>query len=213
MRRWENALQEFLLVKSDEFNEEKRMELAYYMGLCYTKLERDDEALPRLEQVVIYGENFLRAYQCRMTLAYIYIITGKAEMAEAELNRLQKSGFESAPLYNTLAYSAYMQKRFHDAVELYEKALDLERDNATALNSMGFILADTGMDREKGLKLCRKAVEHRPKSATYLDSLGWAHYKNGNFSEARSWLSRAMDIARKEKEIKEHFRTVTGGRL
>jgi len=212
MKRWENALQEFLLVKTDNFGKEEQAEIAYYLGLCYTKLERYDEALLYLEQVVTSGSDVMRAYQCRLTMAYIYIITGKAKMAEYELNRLQKKGFESASLYNALAYSAYMQKRYRNAVELYEKTLELDKNNTTAMNSMGYILADTGINRDKGLSLCRKAVERRPKSAAYLDSLGWAHYRCGNFSEAKSWLSRALDIAPKEKEIREHYRLVTGGR-
>jgi tetratricopeptide (TPR) repeat protein len=133
-------------------------------------------------------------------------------MAEFELGRLRKGGFESAPLYNTLAYSAYMQKRYQNAIDLYEKALDLDENNATALNSMGFILADTGLDKTKGLRLCRKAVERSPKNPAYLDSLGWAHFKCGNLMEARNWLNRAVDIAPKEKEIKEHYRIVAGGK-
>jgi Flp pilus assembly protein TadD len=146
-----------------------------------------------------------------MTLAYIYVITGRAKMAEFELKRLQKSGFESAPLYNTLAYAAYVQKRYHSAVELYEKALELDENNATALNSMGYILADTGINTLKGLRLCNKALEHRPQSAAYLDSLGWAYYKCGEMSEARKLLGKAKELAPNEKEIQEHYRIVTGG--
>ena len=213
MKRWENDLQEFLLVKADILDKEERAELAYYLGLCYTKLERYDEAPAHLEQVVMSGKDAMRAYQCRLTIAYIYIITGKVKMAEFELNRLQKTGFESASLYNALAYSAYMQKRFKNAVELYEKALELDKNNVTAMNSMGFILADTGINSERGLKLCRRAVECRPRNAAYLDSLGWAHYRCGNFSEARNWLNRAIEIAPKEKEIKEHYRIVAGGKF
>ena len=213
MKRWDNALQELLLVKAENFDKEEQVELAYYLGLCYTKLEKYDEAPLYLEQVITSGTDVMRVYQCRMTLAFIYIIAGKAKLAEFELNHLQKNGFESASLYNALAYSAFVQKRHRNAVELYEKALELDKNNTTAMNGMGFILSDSGINREKGLKFCRKAVERRPKSAAYLDSLGWAHYRNGNFSEAKSWLSRALEIAPKEKEIKEHYRIITGGRF
>ena len=211
MRRWENALKELLLVDDDGYSAEEQTELAYYLGLCYAKLERFDEALEYLEQVVSNGGDPLRAYQCRMTLAYIYLTTGRAKLAEFELKRLQSSGFESTSLYNTLAYAAYIQKQYQDAVDLYEKALDLDKDNATALNCMGYILADTGMDPMRGLRFCRKALEHKPKNAAYLDSLGWAYYKCGNLSDARNYLRKAVELAPKEKEIKEHFRIVSGG--
>ena len=211
MKRWEQARQEFLLVDASGYSNEQQAELAYYLGLCCTKLGRFDDALLYLEQVITIGADLLRIYQCRMTLAYIYVTTGRAKMAEFELKRLRNAGFESAPLYNTLAYASYVQKRYRNAVELYERALDLDKDNATALNSMGYILADTGMDLMRGLRLCRKAVDIKPQNAAYLDSLGWAYFKCGEFTEARGLLRRAAELAPKEKEIKEHIRIVTGG--
>ena len=210
MKRWENALEEFLLVKPEAFSSEERAELAYYLGLCCTKLERFDDAMLHLEQVIAAASP-LRVYQCRMILAYIFIVTGRAEMAEAELNRLQSSGLESVMLYNTLAYASYIQKHYLGAIEFYEKALDLDKDNPTALNSLGYLLADMGLDTLRGLRLCRKAVDKNPENAAYLDSLGWASYKCGKLNDARSWLRRAMDIAPQEKEIKEHFGIVTRG--
>jgi tetratricopeptide (TPR) repeat protein len=209
IKRWENALQEFLLVETKHFNNDERAELAYYLGLCCTKLERFNEALQFFEQVLTISSSPLWAYQCRLILAYIYIVTGRAAMAEDELKNLEAGGLESAMLYNTLAYAEYVQKHYQNAIEWYEKALDIEKDNPTAMNSMGYILADTGMDTQKGLRLCRKAVEKNPQNAAYLDSLGWASYRCGKLTEARNWLRRALEIAPQEKEIKEHLRIVS----
>jgi tetratricopeptide (TPR) repeat protein len=210
-KRWDKARDEFLSIDKSTFTGEERTELAYYLGLCYTKLEDYEEALLYLEQVVTGGDDVLRIYQCRMTLAYIYIITKRTKMAEFELKRLQTSGFESPLLYNTLAYAAWTQRRSKNAIELYEKALEIDTNNTTAMNSMGFILADTGIDNLRGLRLCKKAVDAKPQSAAYLDSLGWAYYKSGELVEARTWLRRALDLAPNEKEIQKHFKIVTGG--
>jgi len=208
--RWESALKTLQLVDADKAGETEQAELAYYLGLCYTKLERYDEAVLYLEQVVTTGNDPMRSYQCRMTLALIYIKTNRAKMAEFELKRLKNAGFESASMYNALAYAAYLQKRYRQAVDYYEKTLELDNKNATAMNSMGFILSDRGFDTVRGLTLCRKAVEIRPKNAAYMDSLGWACYKCGETAEARGWLQKAKDSAPKENEIREHFRIVTG---
>jgi tetratricopeptide (TPR) repeat protein len=210
INQWQDAVKEFHLVDVDKASAAEQAERAYYLGLCYTKLERYDEAVLYLEQVVTTGSDPLRSYQCRMTLALIYIRTNRAKMAEFEMQRLISGGFESAHIYNTLAYSAYAQKRYHQAIEYYEKTLELDSNNATAMNSMGYILADRGFDTIKGLRLCRQAVDIRPKNAAYLDSLGWACYKSGEITEARDWLRKAKDSAPKENEILEHFRIVTG---
>jgi tetratricopeptide (TPR) repeat protein len=210
MKSWDKALKEFLSTDTSNLTYDEKTELAYYLGLCYTKLEHYEEALSFLEQVVTSGHDILRVFQCRMTLAYIYVITKRIKMAEYELKRLQSSGLESPLLYNTLAYAAWIQKQYKSAVELYEKTLEIDSDNATAMNSMGYILADTGMDVMRALRLCRKAVDSRPQSAAYLDSLGWAYYKSGEVLEARTWLRRALDIAPNEEEIKKHFKIVSG---
>lgn len=209
-KRWDVALKELLQVDTSNFDSEENTDLAYYLGLCYTKLEQYDEALLYLEQVVTGGSDPLRAYQCRMTLAYIYSITGRSKLAEFELRRLLEKGFESVQIYDTLAYAAYSQKRYDDAVDLYQKALDLERDNPTALNGLGYILTDTEKDIRKGLILCKKAVEKRPQNAAYMDSLGWAYFKNGDLLEARTWIRRALDLMPRHPEIKNHMRTVLG---
>jgi tetratricopeptide (TPR) repeat protein len=209
-KEWDKALKAFLAKNLKELDSEEKMEYDYYLGLCYAKLNRHEDALNYLEQVVTMGSDIMRVYQCRMTLAYIYVTTKRFRMAEFELNRLKNSGLESTMLYNTLAYAAWCQKRNPVAVEYYEKALEIDTNNATAMNSMGYILADSGLDVSKGLRLCRRAVDIRPECAAYLDSLGWAYHKNGDDTEARAWLRRALDIAPKEKEIIRHFKIVTG---
>ena len=211
MKRWELALEELLRVDGNSVDTEDNSELAYYLGLCYTKLNRYDDALLYLEQVVTAGGDPFRVYQCRMTLAYIYVVTKRSKMAEFELHRLAKNGFESAQLYATLAYAAWTQKHYKEAVEYYEKALDLDENNTTALNGLGFILVDTDIDLLRGLRCCKKAVDLKPQNPSYLDSLGWAYYKNGEILEARTWLRRAAEAAPHEKEIQQHLRLVTGG--
>ena len=220
MKDWNGALKEFLSLDTSELELDERMELIYYLGLCYTKLQRYDEALNYLEQVITAGgsgDSFhnidvLRIYQCRMTLAYIYVITKRIKLAEFELNRLRDRGMESPLLYNTLAYAAWCQKRNKSAIELYERALEIDSNNATAMNSLGYILVDTGIDIMRGLRLCRKAVNVRPQNPAYIDSLGWAYYKSGEVMEARTWLRRALELAPNEKEIQDHYLTATGVR-
>ena len=209
-RNWDNALIELLSVNTSDFSTEEKIELAYYLGLCYAKLDRYEEALSYLEQVVTANADFLRVFQCRMTLAYIYVLTNRVKMAEYELKRLQDIGLESPLLFNTLAYAAWIQKQHGNAIEFYEKVLEIDSENATALNSMGYILADTGIDIMRALRLCRKAVDARPENPAYLDSLGWAYYKSGENLEARTWLRRALEIAPNEPEIQKHFKIVTG---
>ncbi|MDR3160763.1 MAG: tetratricopeptide repeat protein [Spirochaetaceae bacterium] len=209
-KRWSKALKEFKSLKPSDLESGEKEELSYYLGLCFMKLNQYEDALLHLEQVVTGGSNPLRIYQCRMTLAYIYVITGRSKMAEFELRRLLAAGFKSAQLYSTLGYASWSQKRYKEAVDYYEKALEVDGENPTALNCLGYILVDTNADISRGLRYCRKAVDRKPQNPAYLDSLGWAYFKNGETQEARVWLRRALEAAPHEQEIKKHMRTVVG---
>jgi tetratricopeptide (TPR) repeat protein len=210
LKRWEAAVQELLKIDAGEFSARENADLAYYLGLCYMKLDRFEDALIYLEQVVTNGGEPLRVYQCRLTLAYVYVMTNRAKMAEFELTRLSKSGFESVQIYTTLGYTAWFQKNHKEAVAYYEKALEMDNNNATAMNGLGYILVDTNMDQARGMRLCRKAVDRAPKNAAYLDSLGWAFYKSGDIQESRKWLRRAFDLSPHNSDIRAHMRLVVG---
>jgi Flp pilus assembly protein TadD len=108
-----------------------------------------------------------------------------------------------------MAYASWLRNRWKTAIDFYEKALELDENNTTALNGLGYILADTSEDLIRGLRLCRRAVDRKPQNAAYLDSLGWAYYKSGEIMEARVWTRRALDMAPGEKEIKEHWQIVS----
>jgi Flp pilus assembly protein TadD len=203
---WENALRFFLKVQTKDTNE--ILELAYYTGLCHAKLKCFAEAQPYLEKYIHEAQNKVRVYQCRMTLAYTYIMTKEAKKAQYELAMLINNGFESAQVYVTLAYAAWSQQSYANAIEWYERALSIDSNNLTALNGLGFILADTGKDAKRGLRFCKRAVEKKPDNPIYLDSLGWAYYKDGKISEARQCLKKAREKEPDNVFIQEHLKAV-----
>jgi tetratricopeptide (TPR) repeat protein len=210
MKRYDMALARFQAVNPENLNDAVKMELVYYQGLCYTKLEKYDEALLYLEQIVTSDALPLRTMQCRLVLAYIYMLSRRAKMAEFELDHLLKNGIESAQIYTMLAYIAWAQKNNEKAVEHYEKALKLDPSSLTAINGLGYVLVDSGIDIKRGLDLCLQAVRLKPQNPAYLDSLGWAYFKNGDMNEARSMLRRALEISPRQLEITKHMRMVIG---
>ncbi|MBQ1662327.1 MAG: tetratricopeptide repeat protein, partial [Treponema sp.] len=86
------------------------LDVAYYLGLCYSKLERWDDAMTYLEQVVTSEEsNPERVQQCRYLLAVIYCRTGRSQLADFELDALMKSGFKPASVYASFAFLSWEQ--------------------------------------------------------------------------------------------------------
>jgi len=202
-RRFEQALEE---LKSSGEDPTESPEISYYLGLCYTQLERYDDALVYLEQVVTAGDNLIQLYQSRMILSYIYTITGRYRLAQFELEQLLASGYESVQVYSAFGYVAYCQRRVNDSLVYLQKAITLDPTNSNALNSMGYILAEEEIDPMGALSYCKNAVEQRPENASYLDSLGWACFKAGKIGEAKTHLRKALNLAAGNREIAAHLK-------
>lgn len=204
--KYEDALDVFLKISSKdvEFN----FELAYYIGLCYASLLQYDNALVYLEQIITAGADIARVYQCRLILAFIYTKTGRARLAEFELSKLLDAGYDSPQVQTAMAYLAYEQHDAEKSVDLYEKALGLDPDNATALNGLGYILADTEKDLTRALLLCKKALDMQPENPAYLDSLAWTYHKLGLSKEAGSYIKRAEAKLPDNGIIKGHLKRI-----
>lgn len=190
------------------------MEIAYYLGLCYAKLNRYEDALVYLETVVTSGSDVDRVMQCRFLLAVIYAVSGRKRLAEFELNKLLETGYKTASVCAAIAFVAWEQNDTEKCLSYYEKSLDTDPQNVTSLNGMGYVLACEDRDLTKALTLCKRAVEKSPNSAACLDSLGWVYYKLGLFDDAVKYLRMAEDLDKDNNEIAEHVRlaVLKGGR-
>lgn len=72
--------------------------------------------------------------------------------------------------------------------------LDKDPNHASALNALGYTWVDHDLNLEKGLEYIERALELRPEDPAIIDSMGWAHYKLGNYQQAEIYLRKAMSI-------------------
>jgi tetratricopeptide (TPR) repeat protein len=187
------------------------IELAYYIGLCYARLHRFDDALLYLEQVVTAGKNIQRVLQCRFLLAVIYAMSGRKRLADFELNKLLETGYKKSSVYAALAYIAWGQGDAEKSLEYYKKALESDPENSTALNGMAYVLACENKDLAKALSLCKKALANSPESAACMDSLGWIYFKLGLDADAQKFLQQALEKMPDNVDIAEHIRQSKAG--
>ena len=205
-KNYSDALAFFLALPEDSGLDSQ--EIAYYLGLCYTKLKRYEDALLYLEQVVTGGGQLERVLQCRFILAVIYTKSKRKRLASFELNKLLESGYKPASVYASMAFIAWEQQEIDVALSYYEKSLELDENNVTSLNGLGYVLATENRDLTKALSCCKKAVQNSPDSAACLDSLGYVYYKLGLLKDARKYLEMAEQIDNDNEIIAEHIREV-----
>jgi tetratricopeptide (TPR) repeat protein len=76
--------------------------------------------------------------------------------------------------------------------------------NADALNSLGYMFADRGMRLPEAVELAERAVKIEPDNPAYLDTLGWALFKQGRVDEAAKPLGRAAAVLTGNSVIQDH---------
>ncbi len=86
-----------------------------------------------------------------------------------------------------------------------EKFIGKSRDYPPALNHLGYSLAESGKRIEFALSLLKAAVEKEPKNGFYLDSLGWAYFRNAKISESEKYLLLGLQNEPDEPIILEHL--------
>jgi tetratricopeptide (TPR) repeat protein len=84
-------------------------------------------------------------------------------------------------------------------------ALELKPDQPLVLNYLGYSWIDRGENLERGLKMIEKAVELRPEDGYIVDSLGWAHYRLGDFPSAVQYLEKAIELVPEDPTINDHL--------
>jgi tetratricopeptide (TPR) repeat protein len=94
--------------------------------------------------------------------------------------------------------------RIDEAVVGYRQAIKRWPDSATALNALGYTLADRTDKYEEAEKLIRRALKIEPESPAIIDSLGWVLYKLGRHEEALHELQRAYEKLN-DHEVASHI--------
>ncbi|MDB6072966.1 MAG: hypothetical protein JWO89_606 [Verrucomicrobiaceae bacterium] len=104
--------------------------------------------------------------------------------------------------------------KYDDAAQKYQKSIALVPQDdptqaAVVLNNLGYMWLDQGKNLDQAGEFIRKANQLSPKNPVYLDSLGWFHFKKGNYPEALKVLeeveSAIKEPGAEDAEIFDHI--------
>lgn len=148
-----------------------------------------------------YPQNAVRLYLIEAEL----LMQAKSYTTGTELMTEALKQFPQQP--NLLYTRSMFSERRHD-IPMLEKDLRaiLKKDpgNVTALNALGYALANLTSRHDEAYPLIKKALELKPDDPAIMDSMGWVEYKRGNLSEAREWLDKAY-AAFPDPEVAAHL--------
>lgn len=128
-----------------------------------------------------------------------------AEQAIGKAEELSRKPEEKEYVYFVRGSIYERQKKYDAAEEMFKRVLAADPQNATALNYLGYMLADRGVRLDEALGYIKRAVELEPQNGAYLDSLGWAYFKLGNLVLAEQNLRRAAEKLPNDSTILDHL--------
>ena len=97
------------------------------------------------------------------------------------------------------------QKKFEPAERTFRQVIEQDPNNASAMNYLGYMLADRNTRLDEAQQLVRKAVDLDPNNYAFLDSLGWVYFRMNKLDEAEQQLSRSIQLMSKDPTIHDHL--------
>ena len=97
------------------------------------------------------------------------------------------------------------EKRYAEAEEQFKKVVASDPEHASALNYLGYMLADQNTKLEEALGYIKRAVDLDPANGAYLDSLGWAYFRLGKYELAEDNLLKASQKINTDPTVHDHL--------
>lgn len=133
------------------------------------------------------------------------VLATESLLVEAEILRendqpeqavqLLSSALRDQPNDISLLYTRAICAVAMDDLELAEqdfrRILQIDDDNAMALNALGYTLTDRTDRHQEAYRLIRRALALEPESPPILDSMGWVYFRLGQPERALPYLEQA----------------------
>lgn len=175
-------------------------------ALNLNQLERVDEAQKLLEDIARETPGDIRVFD-----ALGSIMRGHKRYAEAveyytkAIALIDKPEAKHWSYYYSRGTCYERIKNWPQAEADLQKALQLGGDQALVLNYLGYSWIDQHKNLKQGLALIEKAVRQKPDDGYIVDSLGWAHFRMGNYKDAAKHLERAVELRPEDPVLNDHL--------
>jgi len=108
----------------------------------------------------------------------------------------------------SLSFVYERQGRDEDLLRILEEIHAAHPDDPVVQNALGYSLADLDRELERAERLIRAALQAEPENPAFLDSLGWALFRQGDAAGGFDYLVRAANALPDDPVILEHLARV-----
>lgn len=170
------------------------------------RLEKKDEAKVRLKALIAADP---KDYDAQVTLGNLYRNNEEFALAadayNAAIALISKPERDNWTVFYYRGIAFERTKQWDKAEPDFRKALELEPDQPMVLNYLGYSMVDKKINLTEAIAMVRKAVELKPNDGYIVDSLGWAHFRLGEYEEAVKQLERAVELKPADPVIADHL--------
>ena len=132
----------------------------------------------------------------------------------------QLKDFDSSKVYLKNALEIYPQSKntkhnlalIYDATgewdksdKMYMELISSDSTDAQAYNNYAYSLVERDENIEFALELAKNAIRLEPKSAAYLDTIGWIYFKLLKIDKALFYVRESIGIDSNNVTIREHY--------
>lgn len=130
---------------------------------------------------------------------------GQHDSAVVWLRQAWEADTTDSRVQFSLAAALEQAKRFNDAAAMFKALIAREPNNATALNYLGYMYADSGVYLKEARDLIERALKIEPNNGAFLDSYGWVLYRLGRLPEAEAEIRKALGVLESDATIHDHL--------
>ncbi|MBC8343240.1 MAG: tetratricopeptide repeat protein [Bacteroidetes bacterium] len=146
----------------------------------------------------------------------IYLFNGMANMRQQNnrnAENLLKQGLDYVIKDKWLYYQFYTSlgevynslKEYTNSDKYFEKALEIDTIDPFVLNNYAYYLSLRKEKLEKAKKMSTKSLEIEPENPAYLDTYGWILYLTGDYTLAKEYIEKALELKPWDADILEHL--------
>lgn len=166
----------------------------------------------KVDQGVAAMEEFFRRKQddpdAYVAMSQVYTDANRGAQAVKVLQDAQSKFPAETGIAFELGTVLDRQKKFAESEAVFRQLLSKEPDNAPALNYFGYMLAERGERLNESVDYIKRALAVDPDNGSYLDSIGWAYFKDGKLDMALEQLQRAAQMLATNSLVQDHYADV-----
>lgn len=184
-------------------------DIYYHRGQMYTLLMRFEEAVTDFNKTIQLRPDASLAVIQKLYVEYREAVSQQDQMRLIGLMEGFKGAIEKysdcVECYSILAQILSEQGQFAEADTFFEKALELDKGNATLHVHRALLLLQWKGDIENGMKLLYEAIQVDDRCGFAYETLASVEVQRGMLDKAIELFDRAISFAKSETEIAHLF--------